>query len=118
MASKVLRLYVKGLPWHISREELMRHFYKFGGVTDAMVIRDSYTGMPKGFGFVYFRDESCMNKALAEAKQRAADGSMWTVAKRTGVITNKKNKTGDKEEAESHLEDLPEEELHTKPISS
>lgn len=49
MASK---LYVGGLPYSTTNEELEAAFAKAGNVTSATVIIDKMSGRSKGFGFV------------------------------------------------------------------
>jgi RNA recognition motif-containing protein len=51
MASK---LYVGGLPYSTTDDELKNEFSKAGEVVSAMVIKDRMTGRSKGFGFVEF----------------------------------------------------------------
>lgn len=45
-------LFVAGLAWSITSEELQEIFAQFGTVESAKVITDKFTGRSKGFGFV------------------------------------------------------------------
>ena len=45
-------LYVGGLPYQTTREDLAKFFSTCGTVTSAKIIMDRATGRPKGFGFV------------------------------------------------------------------
>lgn len=67
MASK---LYVGGLPYSTTDQELQDLFAAHGTVTSAIVINDKMSGRSKGFGFVEFdsADE-------AQAAIKALDGS-------------------------------------------
>ncbi len=67
MASK---LYVGGLPYATTDQELQDLFATHGTVTSANVITDRETGRSKGFGFVEF--ESADD---AQAAIKALDGS-------------------------------------------
>ena len=58
-------LWVWDLAWSISKEELMKHFSKFGKVYRAMHIYNPITGDKKGYGFVDFVDQGNMSRALA-----------------------------------------------------
>ena len=42
----------------VNLESLRNYFSTFGELTDAIVMTDRETGMPRGFGFVTFRDAS------------------------------------------------------------
>jgi len=46
------RIYVGGLPYSATEEELSNLFSSHGTVSSASVITDKYTGQAKGFGFV------------------------------------------------------------------
>lgn len=46
------RIYVGGLPYSATEEDLENLFSSHGTVRDASIISDRYTGQAKGFGFV------------------------------------------------------------------
>lgn len=46
------RLYVGGLPYSVTEDQLHAMFTPFGQVASANVITDKLTGQSKGFGFV------------------------------------------------------------------
>lgn len=51
------KLFVGGLPWATTSDELNQLFSQAGAVTSATVIQDKMTGRSKGFGFVEMSDE-------------------------------------------------------------
>lgn len=51
------KLFVGGLPWATTSDELNQLFAQAGAVTSATVIQDRMTGRSKGFGFVEMSDE-------------------------------------------------------------
>jgi RNA recognition motif-containing protein len=51
------KLFVGGLPWATTSEELQQLFANAGSVISAVVIMDKMTGRSKGFGFVEMSDE-------------------------------------------------------------
>lgn len=51
------KLFVGGLPWATTSDELNDLFTQSGTVTSATVIQDRMTGRSKGFGFVEMSDE-------------------------------------------------------------
>lgn len=61
MASK---LYVGGLPYSTTNEELEAAFAKAGNVTSATVIIDKMSGRSKGFGFVEMSTEDEAKAAI------------------------------------------------------
>lgn len=61
MASK---LYVGGLPYSTTNEELEAAFSKAGNVVSATVIMDKMSGRSKGFGFVEMSTEDEAKAAI------------------------------------------------------
>lgn len=51
-----MRLYVGGLPYQTTEQDLIDLFQQAGNVTMATVITDRATGRSKGFGFVEMND--------------------------------------------------------------
>jgi cold-inducible RNA-binding protein len=51
------KLFVGGLPWATTSDELNQLFSQAGAVISATVIQDKMTGRSKGFGFVEMSDE-------------------------------------------------------------
>jgi len=60
------RLFVGGLPYETTSDELKELFSKIGEVTAADVITDKFTGQGKGFAFVEFADDANADKAIKE----------------------------------------------------
>lgn len=51
-----MKLYVGGLAYSVTDEELNDFFKTEGSVVSAVVIKDKYSGQSKGFGFVEMED--------------------------------------------------------------
>src|SRR3989344_1724178 len=60
------RLFVGGLSYTTTSDELRALFSKIGEVTKADVITDKFTNQGKGFGFVEFADDANADKAMKE----------------------------------------------------
>ncbi|XP_027368140.1 heterogeneous nuclear ribonucleoprotein 1-like [Abrus precatorius] len=60
------KIFVGGLPSGISEEEFRKHFERFGTITDVVVMQDSVTGRPRGFGFVTFDSEKSVEDVLVK----------------------------------------------------
>lgn len=58
------RLFVAGLPFSTTDEELNNLFQGIGNVVSAVVIKDRETGRSKGFGFVEMETEEETNNAI------------------------------------------------------
>ena len=60
-----MRLYVGGLPYQTTEEDLVELFQQAGNVATATVITDRATGRSKGFGFVEMEDTQEAQGAIA-----------------------------------------------------
>lgn len=60
------KLYVGGLDFKITDEELKEHFESQGTVVSAVVIKDKFSGRSRGFGFVEMEDNDAAQSAIKE----------------------------------------------------
>jgi RNA recognition motif-containing protein len=60
-----MRLYVGGLPYQTTEQDLLDLFEQVGQVTQALVITDRETGRSKGFGFVEMSNDQEAQSAIA-----------------------------------------------------
>lgn len=58
------KLYVGGLPYSTSKDELSSYFSQAGAVESAVIITDKMSGRSKGFGFVEMSSDSEAQKAI------------------------------------------------------
>ncbi|MCK5059780.1 MAG: RNA-binding protein [Candidatus Pacebacteria bacterium] len=58
------RLYVGGLPYSTTTDELKEAFSKAGAVESADIITDKMTGRSRGFGFVTMVEDADGSKAV------------------------------------------------------
>lgn len=73
------KLYVGGLPYKTSNDELKAHFEQAGAVSSAVIIMDKMTGRSKGFGFVEFENDGDADKAVSMFHGQDFDGRNLTV---------------------------------------
>ncbi|KAL3866231.1 hypothetical protein ACJMK2_043548 [Sinanodonta woodiana] len=59
------KLFVGGLSWETSVESLQNYFCQYGEVVDCVVMKNPQTGKSRGFGFVTYKDTSCVETVLA-----------------------------------------------------
>lgn len=58
------KLYVGGLPYSTTEDQLRDAFGQAGAVSSAIIIMDKMTGRSKGFGFVEFASDDDASKAI------------------------------------------------------
>ena len=59
------RLFVGGLAWETTADDLRAAFTPFGPVSDAIIVMDRGTGRSRGFGFVVMESHKDSAKAIA-----------------------------------------------------
>jgi len=73
------KLYVGGVPYAATNEDLAAHFAGAGEVLSAMIIMDKMTRRSKGFGFVEMKDEAAANNAISMFHDQDFMGRRLTV---------------------------------------
>ncbi len=73
------KLYVGGLPYSTSNDELKAHFSTAGEVSSATIIMDKMTNRSKGFGFVEFENDADAEQAISMFDGKDFGGRKLTV---------------------------------------
>lgn len=63
------KLFIRGLAWDTTDEQLHAAFIVYGEIEDAAVVMDRTTGKNKGYGFVIFKDMDSAYAALQEPEK-------------------------------------------------
>jgi cold-inducible RNA-binding protein len=74
------KLYVGGIPYRTTEDELRTAFEEAGTVTSASIISDRMTGRSRGFGFVEMADEAMAQAAVDRWDGKEMDGRMLSVS--------------------------------------
>jgi RNA recognition motif-containing protein len=74
----VKKLYVGGISWNTTDDQLRAAFAQAGNVISAIVIKDKFSGRSKGFGFVEM-EEAEANEAIEMWNGKELDGRNITV---------------------------------------
>jgi len=73
------KLYVGGLPYSTSEDQLKDLFAQAGTVTSATIIMDKMTGRSKGFGFVEMSSDAEAQSAIEALDKKEYEGRTLTV---------------------------------------
>ena len=73
------KLYVGGLPYSTTQDELQAAFAKAGAVVSTSIIMDKMTGRSRGFGFVEMGSDDDAQKAIEMWNGQDFDGRKLTV---------------------------------------
>lgn len=74
------KLYVGGIPYRTTEDELRTAFEEAGEVASASIIMDRMTGRSRGFGFVEMADEAGGQAAIDRWDGKEMDGRMLSVS--------------------------------------
>ncbi|KAM0937365.1 putative RNA recognition motif domain, nucleotide-binding alpha-beta plait domain superfamily [Dioscorea sansibarensis] len=67
------KIFVGGLPTNLSVDDFRSYFEQFGVVIDAVIVCESVTGRPRGFGFITFESEESVRDVMQRSDLQ--DGS-------------------------------------------
>ena len=87
------KLYVGGLPYATTEDELRAAFAQFGTVISAAIIKDKMTGRSKGFGFVEMSSEAEAKQAIDTMHGKDFGGRPLTVSE-ARPLENRPPRTG------------------------
>jgi RNA recognition motif-containing protein len=74
------KLYVGGIPYRTTEDEMRTAFEEAGTVTSVSIIMDRMTGRSRGFGFVEMASEAEAQAAIDRWDGKEMDGRMLSVS--------------------------------------
>jgi cold-inducible RNA-binding protein len=74
-----VKLFVGGLSWGTSSDDLRQAFSRFGVVLEAVIVNDRATGRSRGFGFVTFEKAPDAMEAIKSMNGAELDGRILKV---------------------------------------
>ena len=96
------KLYVGGLPYKTTQEELESLFSQAGSVTSAVIITDKMSGRSKGFGFVEMSSEEEAQKGIEMFHGKDFEGRTLTVSEARPLEDRPKRPSFDRGERGSY----------------
>ncbi len=90
------KLYVGGLPYSTTQDELQEAFSKAGAVTSATIIIDKMSGRSKGFGFVEMANDDEAEKAIEMMNGKDFGGRTLTVNEARPMEARPPRRDGDR----------------------
>ena len=76
-----IKLFVGGISYEVSEEELVKLFSKYGKLRDVHLVTDRETKKSKGFAFITFSKKNDADKAISELQGHDLKGRKITVKK-------------------------------------
>jgi len=74
-----MNIYVGNLSFDVKEENLQTAFEAFGQVSSATIVKDKYSGQPRGFGFVEMPDQNEARTAIANLNGKELLGRQMNV---------------------------------------
>jgi cold-inducible RNA-binding protein len=74
-----VKLFVGGLSWGTSSDDLRQAFARFGALIEAVIVNDRATGRSRGFGFVTFEKAPDAMEAIKSMNGAELDGRILKV---------------------------------------
>ena len=74
-----MNIYIGNLSFSTTEDSLKSLFTQFGDVESVKIIKDRFSGRPKGFGFIEMPSNSEADKAIKALNGNRIDGSHITV---------------------------------------
>jgi RNA recognition motif-containing protein len=74
-----MNIYVGNLSYDVSEENLRQAFEAFGKVSSATIVKDKYSGQPRGFGFVEMLDQTEAQAAIQNLNGKELLGRQMNV---------------------------------------
>jgi cold-inducible RNA-binding protein len=74
-----MNIYVGNIAFDASEDEVRALFASYGEVTNVNLLKDKFTGQPRGFGFVDMAMDADAQKAIHELNGRELRGRKLTV---------------------------------------
>jgi RNA recognition motif-containing protein len=69
-----MKIYVGNLSYQVTDEEIKALFEPHGEVTSVTILKDKYTGQPKGFGFIEMAQQEQAKTAINALNNTAVKG--------------------------------------------
>ncbi|KAJ4830665.1 hypothetical protein Tsubulata_038776 [Turnera subulata] len=60
------KIFIGGLAKDTTYTTFNKHFGKYGEITDSVIMKDRFTGQPRGFGFITYADPSVVDKVIED----------------------------------------------------
>ncbi|XWS09626.1 hypothetical protein CRYUN_Cryun39dG0005900 [Craigia yunnanensis] len=60
------KIFIGGLTKGTTFAQYIKHFGKYGEIIDSVIMKDRYTGQPRGFVFITYADTSVVDKVIEE----------------------------------------------------
>ncbi len=74
-----MNIYVGNLSFNVSEQNLRQAFEAFGQVSSVRIIKDKYSGQPRGFGFVEMPDRAEAQAAVGNLNGKDLLGQQMNV---------------------------------------
>ncbi len=86
-----MNIYVGNLPREVTEDDLRKTFESFGHVLSVVIIKDKFTGQPRGFGFVEMSNNNEAKAAIQGLNGTVFKGKQLNINEARPRVDKKKN---------------------------
>ncbi|CAI1736793.1 hypothetical protein SEUBUCD646_0O00400 [Saccharomyces eubayanus] len=90
LSKESCKMFIGGLNWDTTEDNLREYFVKYGTVTDLKIMKDPATGRSRGFGFLSFEKPSSVDEVVKT--QHILDGKV--IDPKRAIPRDEQDKTG------------------------
>jgi len=87
--SKARKLFVWNLKTAIKEKDLVKYFNRFGEVEEVVIIKDKFTRVSKGFGFVLFKCSASVSRIMRGLDTQVLTIKQWEVSVKEVATTER-----------------------------
>jgi len=87
-----VKVFLGGLSAEVDKEVIRQYFARFGEVVDAVVMKDSVTGHPRGFGFVTFASPESVDELMKNPRFELCGKDIQCKRAQSAATLNKLNR--------------------------
>jgi RNA recognition motif-containing protein len=87
-----MNIYVGNLSSETAEEDLRQAFGSFGAVATVIIIKDKFSGAPRGFGFVKMASQEEATAAISGLNGKELQGKMLNVNEARARVENNGNR--------------------------
>ena len=73
------KLFVGNIEWGVSEDDLQELFSQYGEIEELVVVKDKFSGRPKGFGFVTYANDKDADDAVSKLDGHELNGRKLNV---------------------------------------
>lgn len=102
-----MNIYIGNLSSEVTEEDLRNLFSEYGTITSVKVVKDMYTGISKGFGFIELSGQTGAQNAISKLNSKEVKGKRIVVNEARPKNSNGSNQNKGRKDFKSRYGSIP-----------